>query len=142
MAEVVEEAEAELSINFDFFLFMEQKCAVLQYPPILHINWPEDSIKLIQSNLELRTEFQIVSNYSTLILRKIKRAVGTSPNYITCLAHTRSYTTYKLKGIIYYVSQDLVNDTVRTPAYPGHLHLGLLLLLDQLQTQQIVLVAC
>ena len=109
---------------------------------ILHINWPEDSIKLIQSNLELWTEFLIVSSYSTLILRKIKRAVGTSPNYITCLAHTRSYTTYKLKGIIYYVSQDLVNDTVRTPAYPGHLHLGLLLLLDQLQTQQIVLVAC
>ena len=70
---VVEEAEAKLSINFDFFLFMEQKCAVLQYPPILHINWPEDSIKLIQSNLELRTEFQIVSNYSTLILRKIDR---------------------------------------------------------------------
>ena len=33
VAEVVEEAEAELSINFDFFLFMEQKCAVLQYPP-------------------------------------------------------------------------------------------------------------
>ena len=112
------------------------------YFNILHINWPEDSIKLIQSNLELWTEYLIVSSYSTLILRKIKRAVGTSPNYITCLAHTRSYTTYKLKGIIYYVSQDLVNDTVRTPAYPGHLHLGLLLLLDQLQTQQIVLVAC
>ena len=109
---------------------------------ILHINWPEDSIKLIQSNLELWTEFLIVSSYSTLILRKIKRAVGTSPNYITCLAHSRSYTTYKLKGIIYYVSQDPVNDTVRSPAYPGHLHLGLLLLLDQLQTQQIVLVAC
>ena len=109
---------------------------------ILHINWPEDSIKLIQSNLELWTEFLIVSSYFTLMLRTIKRAVGTSPNYITCLAHTRSYTTYKLKGIIYYVSQDLVNDTVRTPAYPGHLHLGLLLLLDQLQTQQIVLVAC
>ena len=122
------------------FLFSWSKNVL--YFNILHINWPEDSIKLIQSNLELRTEFQIVSNYSTLILRKIKRAVGTSPNYITCLAHTRSYTTYKLKGIIYYVSQDLVNDTVRTPAYPGHLHLGLLLLLDQLQTQQIVLVAC
>ena len=30
---MVEEAEAELSINFDFFIFMEQKCAVLQYPP-------------------------------------------------------------------------------------------------------------
>merc|ERR1712107_198789 len=29
---VVEEAEAELSINFDFFIFIEQKCAVL--PPI------------------------------------------------------------------------------------------------------------
>ena len=43
------------------------------YFNILHINWPEDSIKLIQSNLELWTEFHIVSNYSTLILRKIKR---------------------------------------------------------------------
>ena len=30
---VVEEAEANLSINFDFFYFLEQKCAVLQYPP-------------------------------------------------------------------------------------------------------------
>merc|ERR1712107_837582 len=33
---VVEEAEAELSINFDFFIFMEQKCAVL--PPISSIS--------------------------------------------------------------------------------------------------------
>ena len=122
------------------FLFSWSKNVL--YFNILHINWPEDSIKLIQSNLELWTEFLIVSSYSTLMLRTIKRAVGTSPNYITCLAHTRSYTTYKLKGIIYYVSQDPVNDTVRSPAYPGHLHLGLLLLLDQLQTQQIVLVAC
>merc|ERR1712107_438414 len=32
----VEEAEAELSINFDFFIFMEQKCAVL--PPISSIS--------------------------------------------------------------------------------------------------------
>ena len=82
-----------------FFLFSWSKNVL--YFNILHINWPEDSIKLIQSNLELWTEFLIVSSYSTLILRKMKRAVGTSPNYITCLAHTQSYTTYKLKGIIY-----------------------------------------
>ena len=67
---VVEEAEAELSINFDFFYFHGAKMCCTS-SNILHINWPEDSIKLIQSNLELWTEFLIVSSYSTPGLHKL-----------------------------------------------------------------------